>query len=94
MCYDCAVQLLSETFLILRKSETDVIKNVRISVVMYSTRYSCQILMKLEFSRRTFEKILNIILGRGRTFCLKYNNNNKIKYVLRLTKLCLFYYYY
>jgi hypothetical protein len=26
------------------------------TVVMYSTRYSCQILMKLEFSRKIFEK--------------------------------------
>ena len=61
---------------------------------MYSTRYSCQILTKLEFSGRTFEKLLNITLDRGHTVCLKYNNNNKIKYVLRLTKLCLFCYYY
>jgi len=27
---------------------------------MQSTRYSCQILMMLEFSRQTFEKYLNI----------------------------------
>jgi hypothetical protein len=26
---------------------------------MYSTRYFCQILMKLEFSRQIFQKILN-----------------------------------
>jgi hypothetical protein len=29
---------------------------------MYSTRYSCPILMKLEFSRQIFEKYLNIKL--------------------------------
>jgi hypothetical protein len=27
---------------------------------MYSTRYSCQILMKLEYSRQIFEKYCNI----------------------------------
>jgi len=31
-----------------------------ISVFMYSTRYACQILIKLEFSRQIFEKYSNI----------------------------------
>ena len=31
------------------------------NVFMYSTRYSCQILIKLEFSGQSFEKITNII---------------------------------
>jgi hypothetical protein len=30
----------------------------RIPVFMYSTRYCCQILMKIEFSRHIFDKIL------------------------------------
>jgi len=29
-------------------------------IFMYSTRYSCQILMKLEFYRKIFEKSSNI----------------------------------
>jgi len=37
-CVFCfSLQILSETFLILRRTERDVIKNVHISVCMYST---------------------------------------------------------
>ena len=48
---------LSETYLILRvrKNERDVIENVYWGFIQ-SPRYSCQILMNLEFSRKTFEK--------------------------------------
>ena len=43
---------MSETFLILRRNERDMIKNVY--------WYSCPTLMKLEFSRHIFEKSSNI----------------------------------
>ena len=45
MCFDFPVQLLSETFLILRTNERDTVKNV----------YSCPILMKLGFLDRFFQ---------------------------------------
>jgi hypothetical protein len=32
---------------------------------MYSTRYSCQILMKLEFSRQLFEKFSKIVFYKN-----------------------------
>ena len=32
----------------------------RLLIFMYSTRYTCPILMKLEFSRQIFEKYCNI----------------------------------
>jgi hypothetical protein len=41
------LQLLSETFLILRSIQRDIIINVHISVFIQSTRYSCQIFRKL-----------------------------------------------
>jgi hypothetical protein len=50
--------LFSETFVILTGNERDVFKNVYWSYVKY--RYSCQILMKIEFSRDIFVKILNV----------------------------------
>ena len=49
---------LSETFLILRRNELGMIISVRRSS-MKSTRYSFQILMKLEFLRRDFLKSSN-----------------------------------
>ena len=54
MCY-FSLQILSETFLVLRRIVEDMIQKI-ILIFMQSTRYSCQILMKLEFSRRIFEK--------------------------------------
>jgi hypothetical protein len=51
-------QFLSETFLILRRTERGVIKNVYCLHVKY--RYSCQILMNLEVYRQIFEKFSNI----------------------------------
>ena len=50
------LQILSQAFLILRRNERDEKK--WIWVFMWSARYSCQSLMKLEFSRHIFEKIL------------------------------------
>ena len=50
-----SVQILSEIFLILRRNERDIVEKC-LSVFMYSTGYCCQILMKLEFSRKIFEK--------------------------------------
>jgi len=55
-----SLQLLSETFLILRRNERDAFINVHISVAMLSSCYSCQVLIKLEFSRQIFEKYSNI----------------------------------
>jgi len=55
-----APQLLSETFLILRRSERDMIKNIYILIFTKNTRYSCHILMKLEFSWQIFRKHSNI----------------------------------
>ena len=65
-----SLQLLSETFLVLRSTERDVITNVYWS--------SCKILMTLEFSRQICEKYSNIkfhqnpssgsrVVPRGRT---------------------------
>jgi len=49
---------LSEAFLILRRPERDMIKKMySLLAFLQSCRYSCQILMKLEFSRQIFEKI-------------------------------------
>jgi hypothetical protein len=47
---------VSETFLILRTTERDVIKNV-----YWSSCYSCQILMRVEISRQILEKYSSII---------------------------------
>jgi len=48
-----SVQLLSETFLILRRNEQDNDQKF-MSVFMYSARYSFQILLTLEFSWQVF----------------------------------------
>jgi hypothetical protein len=50
---------LSETFLILRRNERDMIKKC-ILAFLYSIRYFCQILRKLEFPQQIFEKYSNI----------------------------------
>jgi len=55
-----SLQLLSEIFLILRRNKRDAVINLRISVAMLSSCYSCQVLIKLEFSRQIFEKYSNI----------------------------------
>jgi hypothetical protein len=47
----------SEAFLIRRITRRDIIINVH--VTRYSTRYSCQVLTKLEFSRQICEKYSN-----------------------------------
>jgi len=52
------LQLLSETFLILRRNERDMIKTSH--WLMWSTRYSCQIYMKIWYPRQIFEKYSNI----------------------------------
>jgi hypothetical protein len=53
-----SVKLSSRTYLILSRTERDVLKSVP-PVFMSSTRYSCHILMILEFSRQIFEKHSN-----------------------------------
>jgi hypothetical protein len=49
---------LLETFLILRSNERDMIKKCML-VFMSSTRYSCQILMEIEFSGQILGKYSN-----------------------------------
>jgi hypothetical protein len=58
-------QLLSETFLILRRIQRDIATNAHKSFFMQSTLYSCQILNKLEFSRQIFEESSNINFYRN-----------------------------
>ena len=48
-------RVFSDIFFIVRRTERDVIMNVYVN-----TRNSCQILMKLRFSRQIFEKYSNI----------------------------------
>jgi hypothetical protein len=55
MCVWFSLQLSIETFLILRRIEWEMIKNV-----YWSIRYSCHILLKLDFSRQIFEKLSNV----------------------------------
>ena len=61
MCFDFVcnfcLQLLSETCLIMRRNERDVVKNVYWPSCKTATRYSCQVLMKLEISRQTAKNI-------------------------------------
>ena len=52
--------MLSETFLILRRTERDMIKHSYLP-----SCYSCAVLMKLEFSRKIFEKYLNIKFNKN-----------------------------
>ena len=49
------LQILSVTFLILRRFQREIIKKC-ILVFMWSISYSCQVLMKPKFSRKIFEK--------------------------------------
>jgi hypothetical protein len=53
------LQLLSEIFLIQRRIQRDMIKKC-ILVSLQSIHYSCQVLMKTDFSRQIFEKCSNI----------------------------------
>jgi hypothetical protein len=54
-----SLRLLSDTFLILRRIEQDMTK----MYIGLHVKYSCQILIKLEFSRQISDKYSNI------TFC-------------------------
>jgi hypothetical protein len=59
-----SLQLFSETFLILRRTQRDTVTNAHRSsrkVLVILVRF----LMKLEFSRQIFEKYSNIKLGPG-----------------------------
>jgi hypothetical protein len=61
MCVLFPPRLLSETFLILRRSERDVIKNVHRSSCKVPIHFSCQILINLNFLDGFFaEKYSNI----------------------------------
>jgi len=55
-CFDFSTTFVWK-FLSLKRIERDI-KNIFVS--MQSTRYFCQIFMKYEFSRKIFEKYLNI----------------------------------
>ena len=67
---------MSETFLILRRTERGIINGLSSSCKIF--RYSCQILMKFEFYREALEKYTNVkfhenpssgsrVVPRGRT---------------------------
>jgi len=58
MCVLIFSTTLFETFLIPRRFQQDIIINLH--VFPSSTRYSCQILMKIEFCRQVFQKWSNI----------------------------------
>jgi hypothetical protein len=58
MCVLIFSTTLSEIFLKLRRIKQDIITNVRRVCIKY--RYDCQILIKLEFCRQTFETSSNI----------------------------------
>jgi len=45
----------------MRRTELGMIKNVYWSLCKVQYSYSCQIVMKLEFSRKIFEKYSNLI---------------------------------
>jgi len=60
--HNCCIKLvphviLSEIFLILRRTKRDTIKKLVFTKI---TRYSCAVLIKLEFSRQIFDKFSNI----------------------------------
>ena len=54
MCFGFLLQIFIVIFLILGRNKRDMIKNVHLS--SRNVRYSCQVLMKLEFSLPIFEK--------------------------------------
>jgi hypothetical protein len=55
-----SIQLLSEKFLILRRNERDTIKKYILQPSCKINFYSCQILIKLEFSGQSIEKNIQI----------------------------------
>jgi hypothetical protein len=64
VCFDFLCNLFSETFLILRRTERDQKCTL---VFRPSPRYSCPILIKLEFSRQFFEKYSTIKFDENRS---------------------------
>jgi len=50
-----SLQILSETFIILRRTERDTVESCTGTYVKY--RKPCRIIMKLDFSRQDFEKL-------------------------------------
>jgi hypothetical protein len=62
MCVLIFSTILSETFLILRRNEWDALIN------MHRSNYSCQILMKFEFSRQILEKCVSVRLVGNELF--------------------------
>ena len=68
-----SLQLLSETFLILRRTGLDMITNVYRCSCELPYRYSCQILMKSEYFGQFFDKNSNVKFydnpSRGSRIC-------------------------
>jgi hypothetical protein len=64
MCFDFLYNFFCETFFILGRIEQD--KCIRF--FMYITHYSCQILIKLDFSRKNPEKYSNIVCHENSWF--------------------------
>jgi len=54
-----SLQLLSETFLILRRTEQKIFINLIWLLCKLPKRYSCNILIKPDFPLHVFEKVLN-----------------------------------
>jgi hypothetical protein len=84
--FSFTLNFLSETFLILRKDEQDII-----NVHMYSRKApvnSCQISMKLKFSKQSFEKYSNIIFhgtpSSGSRVVPRWRRDGR-KYMIKLT---------
>ena len=80
-----SLTLFCETFLILRRTEWSVIKNVHWSSGIV---YYCQTLMKLEFSQQIFEKYSNIkYYGNSSSGCqgVPCGQTDGQKGVMRLT---------
>ena len=62
---------MSETFLILRRTERDMIK-MSVLACTQSARYYCPILMKLEFFREFFEKYSDIKFHENPTLVAEF----------------------
>jgi len=59
VCFDFLYNFFSETFLVLRRNERDMI--IYILVFIQNTLCSCPILMKIACSRQIFEKSSNTV---------------------------------
>jgi len=84
------LELSSKTFLLLRRIQRNIIKIYTALHVTYCTCYSRQILIKLEFSQKIFEKKSNIKFNEipfsGRTVVHADRRRDTMKLICYLTK--------